>query len=50
MGNSSYGKTITNKHRRRNVKIVDATKGSELINEALFRIWIPYPKFATKLI
>ena len=37
MGNSSYGKTITNKNKHRNVKVVDAVKGSGLVNEVLFR-------------
>ena len=37
MGNSSYGKTITNKYKHRNVKVVDAVKASGLINEVLFR-------------
>ncbi|XP_072172959.1 uncharacterized protein [Diadema setosum] len=37
MGNSSYGKTITNKTRFRNNKITDSSKASRLVNEILFR-------------
>ena len=37
MGNSSYGKTITNKYKHRNIKITDTAKASRLVNEPLFR-------------
>ncbi len=37
MGNSSYGKTITNKYRHRNIKIADSEQASSLVNEPLFR-------------
>ncbi|XP_072016392.1 uncharacterized protein [Amphiura filiformis] len=37
MGNSSYGKTITNKYKHRNVKIANHGKASKLVNEILFR-------------
>ncbi|XP_072022325.1 uncharacterized protein [Amphiura filiformis] len=37
MGNSSYGKTITNKYRHRNIKITNTDHASRLVNEHLFR-------------
>ncbi|KAJ8020607.1 hypothetical protein HOLleu_40243 [Holothuria leucospilota] len=37
IGNSSYGKTITNKEGHRNIDIVSENKASRLINETNFR-------------
>ncbi|KAJ8040703.1 hypothetical protein HOLleu_15076 [Holothuria leucospilota] len=37
IGNSSYGKTITNKEGHRNIHIVPEDKASRLINETTFR-------------
>ena len=37
MGNSSYGKTITNKYRHTNCKITDFSKANKLVNDLLFR-------------
>ncbi|XP_072048373.1 uncharacterized protein [Amphiura filiformis] len=37
MGNSSYGKTITNKSKHKNVKIANTPKANQLVNEILFR-------------
>ncbi|XP_063966739.1 uncharacterized protein LOC135156886 [Lytechinus pictus] len=37
IGNSSYGKTITNKERHRNVKVCDEAKVQKHINNTLFR-------------
>ena len=37
MGNSGYGKTITDQEKHRQVKFCDDTKASQLINTPFFR-------------
>ena len=41
LGNSSYGKTITNKERHRDVKYCDAKEASKLVNDSHFRVLTP---------
>ena len=41
LGNSSYGKTITNKERHRDVKYCDDKEASKLVNDSHFRVLTP---------